>query len=184
MKKKKKIVNDEFSNINEERDILVWKAPERCFKKRDKDFWITVISIYVLSSIILVFAKETFLVFAIGAAIFLYYALSTIDPQIVTNKFTNRGVYFGEAFYAWTDLASFWFGKTNNKETIIFETYLRFPRQVSLIIEGQARDKMKNLVVKRLPLVKIEPSFIDKTTAWLAEKLPLEDKKSVSNQTK
>jgi len=173
----KKTPVDEFADVNEEKDILIWKAPERCMKKRDKDFWVTVVSIYLLSSIILVFAKETFLVFAIGAAIFLYYALSTVEPQTVTNKFTNRGVYFGQVFYIWNDLAAFWFGDVNGKKAIFFETYLRFPRQVSLIIDEKDKDKIKEMVLKKLPLIKPVPSFIDKATKWLAEKLPLEDKK-------
>lgn len=178
MVKVKQAKTNEFSNTNEEREIFSWEAPERSLRKRDKDFWVTVLSTYFLTSIILIFAKETFLVFAIGAAIFLYYALSTVEPQIVINKITNRGVYFGSVFYDWRDLANFWFGKLADREAIFFETYLRFPRQVSLIIDTKDQDRLKELVVKKLPLVKPEPTFIDKASKWLMEKLPLEDKKS------
>ncbi len=178
MEKVKRAKTNEFSNTNEEREILSWEAPERSLRKRSKDFWITGLSIYFLSSIILIFAKETFLVFAIGAAIFLYYALSTVEPQIVVNKITNRGVYFGTVFYDWRDLASFWFGKLADREAIFFETYLRFPRQVSLIIDAKDQNRLKELVVKKLPLVTQEPTFIDKASKWLMEKLPLEEKKS------
>ena len=178
MDKVKQPKTNEFSNTNEEREILSWQAPERSLRKRDKDFWITVLSTYFLTSIILIFAKETFLVFAIGAAIFLYYALTTVEPQIIINKITNRGIYFGSIFYDWRDLANFWFGKSGEREALFFETYLRFPRQVSLIIEAKDKDKLKDLVVKKLPLVKQEPTFIDKASKWLMEKLPLEDKKN------
>jgi len=178
MVKQKKIKSDEFSNTNEEREIFSWEAPERSLKRRDKDFWITALSIYFLTSIILIFAKETFLVFAIGAAIFLYYALSTVEPKIIINKITNRGVYFGSIFYDWRDLASFWFGKLADRQSIFFETYLRFPRQISLIIDLKDQNKLKELVVKKIPLVKQEPTFIDKASKWLMEKLPLEDKKN------
>lgn len=183
VKVEKKVIN-EFLNTNEEKEIFSWQAPERSIKRRDKDFWLTVVTIYVLSSIILFFAKEIFLVFAIGAAIFLYYALSTVEPQIIVNKITNRGIYFGQIFYAWVDLANFWFGETSDKPAIYFETYLRLPRQICLIINETDKNKLKDIVIQKLPLVKPTISSVDKMTKWLAEKLPLEEKKSVGDQTK
>lgn len=170
--------NSKQDDLNQEKDLFVWTAPERSFKKRDKDFWITSLSILILVSIILFFAKETFLIIALSGALFLYYALSTVEPQKITNKLTNRGIYFDKLFYSWRDLASFWFGKSLDSRAIFFETYLKFPRQVSLIIDSKDKKKIKKIVIKRLPLVKEEVRFIDKATAWLMKKLPLEDKKS------
>ncbi len=166
------------SDLNEEKDLFVWQAPERSFKKRDRDFWITAIAILALVSIILFFAKETFLIVALSGALFLYYVLATVEPQTITNKLTNRGIYFGDLFYSWADLAAFWFGKSLDSQAIYFETYLRFPRQVSLIIDPKQQDTIKKIVVKKIPLIKDEPRFIDKATTWLMSKIPLEDKKS------
>jgi len=109
--------------------------------KTRQDFWITVFAILVLVSIILFFAKETFLIVALAGALFLYYVLATVPPQNVTNKITNRGVYFGQLFYPWANLATFWFGKSLDSHAIFFETYLKFPRQVSLIIDKKESKK-------------------------------------------
>jgi len=166
------------NDLNEEKDLFVWTAPERSFKKRDKDFWITAFAILALVSIILFFAKETFLIVALSGALFLYYVLATVEPQNVTNKITNRGVYFGQLFYSWADLAVFWFAKSLDSQAIFFETYLKFPRQVSLIIDLKDQKKIKKIVVKKIPLIKQELRFIDKATNWLMAKLPLEDKKT------
>lgn len=165
-------------DLNLEKDLFVWTAPERSFKKRDKDFWITAVAILALVSIILIFAKEYFLVVALAGALFLYYVLATVPPQKVTNKLTNRGVYFGELFYPWTDLATFWFASSLDSHAIFINTLLRFPRQISLIIDKKDQKKIKKIFVKRIALVKEEVRFIDKATTWLSTKLPLEDKKS------
>ncbi|RLC34458.1 hypothetical protein DRH14_02945, partial [Candidatus Shapirobacteria bacterium] len=122
-------------DINEEKEWFSWEAEERAFKKRDRDFWITLIAILGLVSIILFLAKEFFLVVSLSAVLFLYYVLSTVPPKKIKNKITNRGVYFGELFYSWVDLRRFWFGKSLDCWALFFETVLRFPKELCLIID-------------------------------------------------
>jgi len=98
---------DAFLDLNEEKTLFEWEAPERSFQKRNKDFWITAIAILVLFSVVLFFIEEFFLIVALTSVLFLYYVLSTVPPQQIKNKITNRYVYFGEAKYLWEDLESF-----------------------------------------------------------------------------
>ena len=86
-----------------------WQAPERTFQRRNRDFWITAISILVLVGVILIFIKEFYLIVALMSALFLYYGLSTVPPSTVTNKITNKAVYFGDLRYEWVLLRRFWF---------------------------------------------------------------------------
>jgi predicted histidine transporter YuiF (NhaC family) len=116
-----KIIKD----TNEEKTLFEWEAPERSFKKRDKDFWITAIAILVLFSVVLVFIKEFFLVVALVSVLFLYYVLSTVPPRMVKNKITNRGIKFEDTNYDWRILLRFWFKKSLNSELLEFETNLR-----------------------------------------------------------
>ena len=167
-----------LEDLREEKSLLIWEAPERTFKRRDKDFWITAIAILVLVSVILIFVKEFFLIVALGSALFLYYVLSSVPPGMITNRITNRGVYFGDLFYPWSDLARFWFKKSVDNQVLYFETQLRFPREVSLIVDGLDTDELKELLLTQLPLVETSPRFIDKATTWLGQKLPLEDRPS------
>ncbi|MBU1129948.1 hypothetical protein KKE45_01355 [Patescibacteria group bacterium] len=169
---------NKLTDLNEEKELFSWEAGERAFKKRDKDFWITAVAILGLVSVILFFAKEFFLVISLVAVLFLYYVLSTVPPKKIKNRLTNRGVYFGELFYAWMDLRRFWFGKSLDCEALFFETNLRFPRELCLIIDKKDEKKIKKAVVKRLPLVENSPRFVDKASEWLAKKLPLEERKN------
>jgi hypothetical protein len=168
--------NIQDSDWNDEKVRFEWEAAERSYKKRDRDFWITVISILVLTSIILFFIKEFFLIIALISALFLYYVLSTIPPQNIKYKITNRGIYFGETRYEWELLSRFWMAKSLDSEMIHFETVLRFPRQVSMVINPEDKDKIKEIVVKKLPLINESPNFVDKLTKKVTSVIPLEKK--------
>jgi hypothetical protein len=169
---------------NDEKVRFEWEAAERSYKKRNKDFWITVISILVLTSVILFFIKEFFLILALISALFLYYVLSTVPPQKIKYKITNRGVYFGENRYEWGLLSRFWMARSLDSEMIHFETILRFPPQISLVINPEDKDKIKEIVVKKLPLVEESPNFVDKLTKSIIKIIPLERRKKDDNSEK
>ena len=167
-------VDNIIKNTNEEKILFEWEAPERSFKKRDKDFWITAIAILVLFSVVLFFIKEFFLIVALVSVLFLYYVLSTVQPRMVKNKITNRGIKLEESTYDWRILLRFWFRKSLNSELLEFETNLRIPRQVSLVINEADKERIKEIVLKKLPLVESSPNFVDKLTKWFTDRLPLE----------
>lgn len=165
-----------LDDLNEEKVLWEWEAPERAFQKRDRDFWVTAISILVLVSVILFFIKEFFLIIALGSVLFMYYSLSTVEPEKIKNRITNRGVYFGESRYEWGLLERFWIGKSLSTDMLFIETKLRFPRQISLVISPDDREEIKNIVVKKIPYLESSPTFVDKLTTWFAKRLPLENK--------
>lgn len=167
---------DNFEEINEEKPLFEWDASERAFQKRDRDFWITAVAILVLVSVILFFIKEMFLIIALGSALFLYYVLSTVPPGNSHYKITNRGIYFGEVFYPWNWVSRFWFKASLSSQLLEFETNLRFPRQISLVIKPEHQEALKKIILKRLPMIASSPTFIDKLTKWFSERLPLENR--------
>lgn len=162
--------------LSEEKVLMEWEAAERSFQRRDRDFWITAIAILALVSVIFIFIKEFFLVVALGSVLFLYYVLSTVPPGRVTNKITNKGIYFGELRYPWELLERFWFKNSLSSDLLMLETRLKFPRQISLVIPAESREKIKGIVSKRVPLLESSPGFVDKLTKWFGDRLPLEDK--------
>ncbi|MDD4135777.1 MAG: hypothetical protein PHN66_01760 [Candidatus Shapirobacteria bacterium] len=167
-------VDKAIKDTNEEKTLFKWTAPERAFKKRDKDFWITAISILVLFSVVLFFIEEFFLIVALVSVLFLYYVLSTVPPQEVEYKITNREIHFGDSKYSWDILLRFWFRKSLNVELLEFETNLRIPRQISLVINESDKEEIKKIVLKKLPLVESSPNFVDKLAKWWNDKMPWE----------
>lgn len=173
---------DPLNNLNEEITLYEWTAAERAFQKKDKDFWITAIAILVLVSVILIFIKEFFLIISLGSLLFLFYVLSTVPPGEIKYRITNRGIYFGEGQYYWDIFEKFWFKTNLSSEMIHLGTLLRFPRVVSLVIKPQDKDKLKEIVIKKIPMIENPPNFVDKLTAWVAEKLPLEKRENNSKK--
>lgn len=163
-----------IKDTNEEKTLFEWEAPERSFKKRDKDFWITVVAILVLFSVVLVFIKEFFLIVALVSVLFLYYVLSTVPPENVKYKITNRAIHFGDSQYNWNVLLRFWFRKSLNSELLEFETNLRIPRQISFVIKEEDKPKIKEIILKKLPLVESSPNFVDNMSKWFSDRMPLE----------
>ena len=167
----------ENNDLYEEKVLFEWEAPERAYQKKGKDFWVTSVAILILVSVILIFINEFFLIMALISVLFVYYALSSVPPGMVKNKLTNRAVYFGELRYEWNGLQNFWFKKSLSNQTINFDTMLRFPRMVSLVIDPKDQEKLKEIAVKRIPLLENSPTFVDKLTKWFSDRLPLEDRK-------
>ncbi|MFA5026141.1 MAG: hypothetical protein WC503_06570 [Candidatus Shapirobacteria bacterium] len=175
---KNKLPENEELDLNEEKVLFSWEAAERSYQKKDKDFWVTAIAILILVSVILIFIKEFFLIMALISVLFLYYALSSVPPGLISNKLTNRGLYFGELRYEWKILRKFWFKKNMSSDTINFETDLRFPRMISLVINQKDTEKLKEIIIKRIPHLETSPTFVDRLTKWFADRLPLEDREA------
>ncbi|MFA6007878.1 MAG: hypothetical protein WC784_04535, partial [Candidatus Shapirobacteria bacterium] len=74
-------MSSETPDVNEERILFEWEAPERAYQKRNKDFWVTAVAILILVSVILIFIKEFLLIVALVSVIFMYYAMSTVPPK-------------------------------------------------------------------------------------------------------
>jgi len=163
-------------DTNEEIVLFEWEAAERAYQKKDKDFWVTAVAILILVSVILIFIKEFFLIMSLISVLFLFYALSSVPPGNIKNKLTNRGLYFGELRYEWKDLKKFWFKKSMSSDTINFATDLRFPRPITLVVNPKDINHLKDIVVKKIPMLETSPTFVDRLTKWFADRLPLEDR--------
>lgn len=162
---------------NLEKVWFSWSAPVRAFKRQDREFWITCLAILGLVGIIFFFAKDFLAILPACALLFLYYILSTVPPEIVDNKLTNRGIHFGPNFFPWDAINSFSFGKAGDSRAVIFDTFINFfTRQISLIISPQDEETVKGFCLKKLPLVESSPRFIDKLSKRLAALMPFEDK--------
>jgi hypothetical protein len=163
--------------------LYTWKAPSRSFKRRDKEFWTTVISIVFLVGLILFFVKEWFLIAAIISLTFVYYVLSTVEPEEVEHKITNRGLIYAGQTYAYENISQFWFSEKNDQKVINFELVGGgLVGRITLMIGSGEQGKIKEILLKYLIEEEVKPNFLDNASKWLAEKVPLEsEKKPVSS---
>lgn len=180
MEKKKYEDQDDgmIMDMNIEKDIFNWSQMERPFKKRNREFWLTSMAILILVSIIFVFMKEFMLVVALFSILFLYYVMSTVPPSVIKYRITNRGIYWGDSRMEWDLLKRFWMKPNLDSEVVYFETYLRFPRQVSIVINPEDKDFLKKLIARRIPCLDDSPQFVDKLNLWISKKIPMDSKKA------
>jgi len=158
--------------------LYSWKAPSRPFKKRDKEFWTTVIAIVVLVGLILFFVKEWFLIAAIISFVFVYYVLSTVEPEEMEYKITNRGIIYGGQTYPYEAISQFWFSEKYGQRIVNFELQGGGLIGRLTILVGQGEEKkIKELLLKYLVEEEVKPTFLDKAADWLQKKVPLESEK-------
>jgi len=158
----------------ETKTLLVWEALVRPFKKRDKEFFSNAVAIAFLFGVILFFLKEWFLIIAIIALLFLVYILSTVSPDKVEHKITNRGIVTGGKSYLWNELGNFWFTQQWGEKILNIEIPFQLPRRLILLLGDQEEEVLKKLLSRFLESEEPAPGFVEKAGGWLSKKIPLE----------
>jgi hypothetical protein len=156
------------------RVLYGWRAPTRLFKKRDREFWTTVLAIVFLVGLILFFVKEWFLIAAIISLTFVYYVLSTVEPEEAEYKITNRGLIYVGQTYPWENIDQFWFSEKYGQRTVNFEVRGGLSGRLIILVGKGDEVKIKELLLKYLLEEEPKPAFLDKAADWLQKKVPLE----------
>ena len=165
----------------EEKELFRWISPERVFKTRSKEFYSTVMVLGVLVGIIFFFIEGVMPVLVVAAIIFVVFALSKTPPNMVEHTLSNKGVGVAGDRFSWNELVMFWFEDRHGVNVLHLLTTRTFPRQLALVLpvksEGEVvtEERIKQELVKYLPLQKLPPSWVDKAIDWFNKKVPLGD---------
>src|SRR3990167_8157189 len=116
-----------------ERELIAWVAPARPFKRRDRQFYVTTFAIAGIVGLILFLAEGLMPVLLIISLVFLYYVLSTVEPEKVEYKVTNKGIKIAGKDTFWPNLTRFWFTKRMDQEMMVVETIF-IPGRIELVI--------------------------------------------------
>lgn len=157
-----------------ERDLVVWSAPARPFKKRDRKFYVTVISIVGIVSLILFLAEGIMPVILLISLLFLFYIMNTVSPETIEYKVTTKGISMADKKVAWNYLGRFWFTQRTNSEILTVETS-NFPGRMEFVIPQEKKDEIKKALSSFLTEEAIPPSALDKAANWISQKLPGND---------
>lgn len=176
--KKGIILDMESANQNEstlkpelEKDLVTWVAPARPFKRRDKQFYVTTISIAGMVCLILFLAEGAMPVILIISLIFLYYVMSTVAPEDLEYKITTKGIKVGGRRTDWQSLGRFWFAKRFDSELLMLETNM-IPNRMELVIKTEVKGEIEKILKEYLVQEEVSPSNLDKAVDWFSKKLP------------
>lgn len=154
--------------------LLSWKAPARPFKKQSREYFTTIGAMVFLIALILLFLKEFLLIGAILALVFMVYILSTVKPEEITHKITNKGILTGKRTYKWENLGRFWFSTKWGNNILNVENFLGLPSRLTVLLAETPKEKVKKVLEEYIIFEKPEKNFIDKAASWLSKKVPLE----------
>ncbi len=156
-----------------EATLLTWKAPSRVFKTRNREFWVTIIAMGTIMGLILFFIDGWMPAAVIVAFIFFVYVLSTVPPEEVEHRITNKGVVFGGKTYRWGQLISFWFDEKLGQKMLVVEMIV-IPGRMKMLLgkttEEEVRRVLKTYMIEERP----KDGWTDKAAKWVNKKVPLE----------
>lgn len=178
----KNLNNQNPTNLNEklkERDVEVfmeWEAPSRSFKHRDKEFFVNLGVLVFAISLIFLFFKEFVLITTLWVVFISFYFFSTVKPQNVKHRITNKGVDFAGYNYKWHELKSFYFSNKNEQEILFLNTKKSLPGQIYLVITSEVDiDKLFDFLNTKLDFVeKPINTWFDQMVEKFSEKFSLE----------
>lgn len=153
-----------------EKIIYSWIAPARPFKRADREFYVTIISMAAVVGIVLFLVEGFMPVILLISLIFLYYVMSTVPPENAEFKITNKGIKFGEKVTAWDVLNRYWFSHRFDHDLLIFET-TKIPGRIEFVVLPENIEEVRNALKDYLPEEKSSPSALDKAANWLSDKL-------------
>jgi hypothetical protein len=153
--------------------VYAWEAPDRPFKKRKKQFFLTAGTIAGLISLILFFSGQFPLIGVVIAVLFVIYMLYTFPPHTITNQITTFGVRSVDNLYFWEELGQFWFEQKMGQDILLIEVS-RFPNRLNLLI-GEADKNVITAILSEV-LIQNKPPLtpVEKAAQWLQEKIPLD----------
>lgn len=154
-----------------EKDLLIWTAASRPFKRRDKQFYVTTFAIAGIVSLVLFFAEGAMPVLLIISLVFLYYVLSTVEPEKIEYKITNKGIKIAGKLTSWHYLNSFWFTKKLDTDILVIDTVL-VPGRIEMVVGSELHESLKKVITEYIPHEEVPGSGIDRMTAYLSSKLP------------
>jgi hypothetical protein len=156
--------------IKPEKDLFTWKAPSRPFKKRSRDFWIKTGTIAAIFGLILLLVEGVMPVVLVISVVFLFYILSTVEPEKIEYAITNYGVKIADGRTSMDKLTKYWFTRRYDNDLLVLRT-LNLPGRLELVVNTKDKGKIRKVLSSYLTEEKTPPSTLDRTAKWFSKKL-------------
>jgi len=154
-----------------ERDLATWQAPARPFKRRNKEFYITIVAIAAIVGLVLFLVEGFMPVILIVSLVFLFYVLNTVEPEEIEYRITSKGIKVADKRTGWGVMVRFWFSRRFDNELLVVET-VTLPGRMEFVVNLEQKQNIKKALLTYLPEEKAPPSSLDKAANWFSKKLP------------
>jgi hypothetical protein len=157
--------------LEPEKDLFSWVAPSRPFKTRSREYYVTLFAIVGIIGLVLFIAEGAMPVVLLIAIVFLFYVLSTVRPDEIAYKITNKGVRVAERLTEWSLLGRFWFNKRFDSPILTIETGI-IPGRLELVVKAEDEEEIKKVLSAYLTYEEVKPTGIERAANWVSGKLP------------
>ena len=154
-----------------EQDLFAWRAPSRPFKTRSREFYVTLFAITGLVGLILFIAEGAMPVVLLIAIVFLFYILSTVAPEEIEYRITNRGIKIAGSKTDWQMMGRFWFTRRMESDLLVIETFT-IPGRLELVVKSEEIETIRKNLSSYLTEEEVQPSGLEKAANWFSSKLP------------
>ncbi len=151
-----------------EKELFSWSAPSKAFKKRGREFWVRVLAIASIFGFILYIAEGVMPVILLISLLFLFYILTTVEPQAIVNKVTTKGIRVGDKLNEWDNFMGFWFTRRGDINFLVLETLDVFGR-LELIVEEKDKEKLRKVLSQYLTEEE-NPSSVNRFSEWFSRR--------------
>lgn len=167
---KEEILEPTIKNDSEQ-EIISWIAPARPFKRRNREFWVTVIAIAAVVGLVLFLVEGFMPVLLVVSVVFLFYVLSTVEPEKIEYQITTKGIKVAGKRTDWDTMNRFWFTRRFDSDLLVIETFV-LPGRLEVVLDGSKREAVKEALSKYLTHEEIPASGLDRAANWFSKKLP------------
>ncbi|MEK7559014.1 MAG: hypothetical protein AAB521_01790 [Patescibacteria group bacterium] len=167
---------------HEVRTLLSWTAPGRPFRKRTKQYFLTVLLIMLLVEIILFLFSQYVLMLVVLSLVFVSFALATVPPHDFHYRISTEGITVEDHFSLWQELYDFYFKKIEGVEVLHIRTHDFIPGVLAIPIQGLDKEHVKSILLPYLPYREVvRETFMEKSGEWLVRNFPLENPKHIAS---
>lgn len=154
-----------------EKDLVVWTAPARPFKRRNRDFYVTVLAMAGVTGLVLFLIEGWLPVILVISLVFLFYVMATVEPENIEYKITNKGIKIAGSLTGWENMRRFWFAKRLDNELLVIETR-SLPGRLEIVINTGVKDEIRKELSQYLVHEEVPASSIDKAANWFSNRMP------------
>ena len=131
---------------------ISWQAPEFRHYPKNAGWYITLISVAVLTvAFFIIVESDIFAAVSIGLIAVLIVLFSRQKPQLVNVELNNKGVKFDNLFYPYKQLKYFWVVNNPRHKTINFHTTAFLNNTLILELENQNPEETREFLLQYLP---------------------------------
>lgn len=172
---------DEEQDFHDVKTLLSWSAPGRPFKKRSREYYLSSLLIMLFVEIILFLFAQYLLMLVVASLVFLAFSLATIPPHDFHYRISSEGIMVEDYFYLWQELYDFHFKTEHGSDVLHIQTQSYFPGELIITLGSISKNHIRQVLLPYLPYREfVKPTFMDKSSDWLAKNFPLEKEKKVA----